>query len=82
MADYSAEVIWVRGAEPFLDNRYSRRHLLRFDGGLEVPGSSSPQVVRPPMSDVAAVAPEEALIASIRLVHQPTGQLCGKPQQI
>ena len=69
MPDYSAEVIWLRGAQPFLDNRYSRRHLLRFDGGLEVPGSSSPHVVRPPLSDVAAVDPEEALIASISSCH-------------
>ena len=45
MAEYYAEVIWERGEAVFIDNRYSRRHCLRFDGGLEVPGSSSPHSV-------------------------------------
>mgnify|MGYP003482912025 FL=1 len=31
--EYGAEVIWQRAAgEAFTDNRYSRRHRLRFDG--------------------------------------------------
>ena len=43
MAEYVAEVIWTRDGQDFLGNRYSRKHVLRFDGGLEIPGSSSPQ---------------------------------------
>jgi organic hydroperoxide reductase OsmC/OhrA len=67
---YRAEVTWQRGAdEPFTDNRYSRRHRLRFDGGTEVPGSASPSVVPPPLSDPAAVDPEEAFVASIAACH-------------
>ena len=31
---YSAEIIWERGDAVFTDNRYSRRHRWRFDGGL------------------------------------------------
>jgi organic hydroperoxide reductase OsmC/OhrA len=62
---YSAEIIWERGDAVFSDNRYSRRHRWRFDGGLEVPGSSAPQSVPVPMSDPAAVDPEEAFIASL-----------------
>lgn len=42
MAQYTAEVLWERGEQDFIGNRYSRRHTLRFDGGVEVPGSSSP----------------------------------------
>lgn len=56
MAYYTAEVLWVRGEQEFLDNRYSRRHVFRFDGGLEVPGSSSPHVIPLPMSDASAGA--------------------------
>ena len=68
--EYSAEVLWQRAAhEAFTDNRYSRRHLLRFDGGTEVPGSSSPSVVPLPMSDAAAVDPEEAFVASLAACH-------------
>lgn len=67
---YGAEVLWRRGEhEPFTDNRYSRKHLLRFDGGTEVPGSSSPSVVPLPMSDAAAVDPEEAFVASLAACH-------------
>jgi hypothetical protein len=62
MANYHAEVLWTRGSQAFLDNRYSRRHLLRFDGEIEVPGSSSPHVVPLPLSDAAAIDPEEAMI--------------------
>lgn len=69
MANYCAEVIWQRGEQDFLGNRYSRKHLLRFDGGLEVPGSSSPHVVPVPMSDAAAVDPEEAFIAALASCH-------------
>ena len=49
MAQYTAEVSWQRSEQEFLDNRYSRRHVIRFDGGVEVPGSSSPHVVPVPM---------------------------------
>ena len=66
---HTATVVWERGGEPFLDRRYSRRHLIRFDGGAEVPGSASPTVVRPPLSDPAAVDPEELFIASLASCH-------------
>jgi organic hydroperoxide reductase OsmC/OhrA len=69
MATYSAEVIWERGEAVFTDNRYSRRHRLRFDGGAEVPGSSSPHSVALPMSDPAAVDPEEALVGALASCH-------------
>jgi organic hydroperoxide reductase OsmC/OhrA len=69
MAHYTAEVLWSRDEQDFLDNRYSRKHVLRFDGGLEVPGSSSPHVVPVPMSDAAALDPEEAFVASLASCH-------------
>lgn len=67
---YGAEVRWQRAAhEAFTDQRYSRRHRLVFDGGAEVAGSSSPSVVPLPMSDAAAVDPEEAFVASLAACH-------------
>jgi len=69
MATYTAEVIWSRSGQQFIDNRYSRAHILRFDGGIEVAGSSSPHVVPIPMSDPAAVDPEEAFVASLASCH-------------
>ncbi|OHX20460.1 OsmC family protein [Chromobacterium sphagni] len=69
MAGHQMEVEWRRGEQDFLDRRYSRRHVWRFDGGSEVAGSSSPNVVRAPYSDPAAVDPEEAFIASLSSCH-------------
>lgn len=69
MAEYNAEIIWSRDDQDFLGNRYSRRHLWRFDGGIEVPGSSSPHVVPLPWSDAAAVDPEEAFVAALSSCH-------------
>lgn len=67
--EYHALIHWARGAAPFLDNRYSRGHTWRFDGGVEVPASSSPSVVRVPMSVEAAVDPEEAFVAALASCH-------------
>jgi organic hydroperoxide reductase OsmC/OhrA len=66
--EYKAAVVWQRGAQVFTDNTYSRGHLWRFDGGIEVPGSSSPLVV-PKFSVAAAVDPEEAFVASLSSCH-------------
>ena len=69
---YTAETLWRRGdasREDFVGRRYSRRHRLRFDGGVEVPGSSSPHVVPLPYSDAAAVDPEEAFVSALSSCH-------------
>ncbi len=69
MATYTAELLWQREGQDFLSNRYSRRHLIRFDGGVEMPGSSSPHVVPLPWSDASAVDPEEAFVAALSSCH-------------
>jgi len=69
MHQYEATVAWTRGEQVFSDNRYRRAHEWRFDGGARVPGSSSPLSVPLPMSDAAAVDPEEALVAAASSCH-------------
>jgi len=69
MATHHAIVSWERGDQAFLDNRYRRAHVWRFDEGIEVPASSSPGVVPVPLSDPAAVDPEEAFVASLSSCH-------------
>ncbi len=70
MANHTASVIWQRaeGAK-FTDNRYSRAHRWQFDGGADVPASSSPAVVPAPLSEPAGVDPEEAFVASLSSCH-------------
>ncbi|MFO0861041.1 MAG: OsmC family protein [Phycisphaerales bacterium] len=69
MAEYTAVIKWSRDGAAFTDNRYSRAHVWRFDGGIEVPASSSPRVVPIPMSVADAVDPEEAFVASLSSCH-------------
>jgi organic hydroperoxide reductase OsmC/OhrA len=69
MSEYLATVVWERRDDSYVDKRYSRAHRWEFDGGLTVPASASPHVVKVPLSDPAAVDPEEALVASIASCH-------------
>jgi organic hydroperoxide reductase OsmC/OhrA len=69
---YKATVSWRRGDGEFAKGRYSRGHTWRFDGGIEVPASASPQVVPKPYVNEAAVDPEEAFIASLSSCHMLT----------
>jgi organic hydroperoxide reductase OsmC/OhrA len=67
---YEAQISWKRGsAEKFTDNRYSRAHEWKFDGGIALRASSSPAVVPPPLSAPDAVDPEEALVAATSSCH-------------
>ena len=69
MGKHTAELHWERAGAVFSDQRYSRAHTWRFDGGTVVPASSSPAVVPLPLSVEAAVDPEEAFVASLTSCH-------------
>ena len=69
MHEYTAQIHWQRQGAAFTDKRYSRGHEWHFDGGITVPGSSSPLSVRAPFSVAAAVDPEEAFVASLSSCH-------------
>jgi organic hydroperoxide reductase OsmC/OhrA len=70
--EYRVTVLWTRGEAAFTDNRYSRGHVWKFDGGIEVPASSAPSSVRLPYSVAEAVDPEEALVAAASSCHMLT----------
>lgn len=69
MPDCLATISWRRNGATFTDNRYSLAHEWRFDGGAVVRASSSPHVVKVPLSDASAVDPEEAFVASLSSCH-------------
>ena len=72
MGTYTAKISWKSDSpDTFANNRYTRGHTWSFDGGIDVPGSSSPHVV-PRYSVEAAVDPEEALVASAASCHMLT----------
>jgi organic hydroperoxide reductase OsmC/OhrA len=70
--EYRATVKWTRGDAKFTDQRYSRGHTWSFDGGITVPGSSSPLSVRLPFSVAEAIDPEEAFVAAVSSCHMLT----------
>jgi organic hydroperoxide reductase OsmC/OhrA len=73
MSTYTAKIVWKTDTtDNFTKNRYTRGHTWSFDGGIEVPASSSPHAVRLPFSVEAAVDPEEALVAAAASCHMLT----------
>jgi len=72
MAAYTADITWaLRDGEDFLEGRYSRGHVVSFDGGLVVPASASPHVVGK-WAVKEAADPEEMLVAAICSCHMLT----------
>lgn len=69
---HTASISWERDGAEFGRQQYSRAHIWRFDGGAEVLASSSPHVVRVPLSDPAGVDPEEAFVAALASCHMLT----------
>lgn len=69
MGQYCAKVVWNRGEQNFSDNKYSRGHEWKFDGGLTVPASSAPSSVPLPLSVAENIDPEEALVAALSSCH-------------
>jgi organic hydroperoxide reductase OsmC/OhrA len=72
MSEHTAHISWRQSGEDFQSGKFSRRHSWTFDGGLELPASASPGVVPPPLSDPAAIDPEEAFVASVASCHMLT----------
>jgi organic hydroperoxide reductase OsmC/OhrA len=69
VGEHIATIAWQRGRDPFAKGKYSRAHEWRFDGGVVVPASASPDVVPAPWSDASAVDPEEAFVAALSSCH-------------
>lgn len=67
--NYVAHLAWERGEQSFEAGLFSRRHQIAFDGGQNVVGSASPQVLPEPMSDPFGVDPEEAFVAALASCH-------------
>jgi organic hydroperoxide reductase OsmC/OhrA len=72
MSSHTAVVYWSRPSPEFCAGKYSREHVWRFDGGVEVAASPSPHVVPAPWSNAANVDPEEAFVASVASCHMLT----------
>jgi organic hydroperoxide reductase OsmC/OhrA len=72
MSEHCATIRWKNTSEDFLSGKYSREHVWEFDGGVVVPASPSPSVVRVPFSNPKNVDPEEAFVAAVSSCHMLT----------
>jgi organic hydroperoxide reductase OsmC/OhrA len=74
MSEHKAFILWENTSAEgeFTKGRYSREHTWKFDGGVSIPASPSPSVVRPPFSNPDYVDPEEAFVAAISSCHMLT----------
>jgi organic hydroperoxide reductase OsmC/OhrA len=73
MSSHQAEISWRRQSdERFVDSKYSRAHVWKFDGGVSIPASSAVSSVPLPYSKPENVDPEEALVAAISSCHMLT----------
>lgn len=68
MSEHQATVSWERTTEDFTYESYSRDHLWRFEGGVEVPASAAPAF----LGASERVDPEEALVAALSSCHMLT----------
>lgn len=59
----------MRG-QVFLDGRYGRDQLWKFEGGAEIPASPSPHVAPAPRSADDYVHPEQVFVASLSNCHR------------
>jgi len=69
---HRATIVWRRDDGDFSKGRYSRGHVWRFAGGVEVPATASPAIVPKPFTVEAAVDPEEAFVAALSACHMLT----------
>ena len=68
MSEHKVTLTWERGGADFSYQKYSRDHVLSFDGGHTMTASAAPAYLGNP----ANVDPEEAFVASLSSCHMLT----------
>jgi organic hydroperoxide reductase OsmC/OhrA len=68
VSEHRASIAWSRGDHDFSYESYSRSHVWRFEGGIEVAASAASEF----LGSADLVDPEEAFVASISSCHMLT----------
>ena len=68
MSEHRATVEWQRSGE-FRYESYSRSHVLKFAGSIEIPGSAAPANIPPTAPHGPGVDPEQAFVAALSSCH-------------
>lgn len=68
MSEHRATLAWSRGGAPFTYETYPRDHVVRFEGGVELPASAAPAYQGSP----DRVDPEAAFVGALSSCHMLT----------
>jgi organic hydroperoxide reductase OsmC/OhrA len=68
MSEHHATTIWTRSGADFSYRKYPRDHQWKFDNGIEVPASATPDYLGNP----ERLDPESALVAALSSCHMLT----------
>ncbi len=69
MSEHRATIEWSRDGQDFVYETYSRKHALRFEGAITVPGNAAPANIPKTVPPAPGVDPEQAFIASLSSCH-------------
>ena len=69
MSEHRASVEWSREGRDFVYETYSRRHRLRFEGGITVQGNAAPANIPRTVPPAPGVDPEQAFVAALSSCH-------------
>lgn len=69
MSEHRATIEWSRDGQQFVYETYSRKHTLRFEGGITVPANAAPANIPKTVPPAPGVDPEQAFVASLSSCH-------------
>jgi organic hydroperoxide reductase OsmC/OhrA len=69
VSEHRASVEWSREGRDFVYETYSRQHVLRFEGGITVPGNAAPGNIPKTVPPAPGVDPEQAFVAALSSCH-------------
>jgi organic hydroperoxide reductase OsmC/OhrA len=69
VSEHRATIEWSRDGQDFVYETYSRRHAVRFEGGITLPGNAAPANIPKTVPPAPGVDPEQAFIASLSSCH-------------
>jgi len=69
VSEHRATIEWSRDGQEFVYETYSRKHALRFEGAITVPGNAAPANIPKTVPPAPGVDPEQGFIASLSSCH-------------
>ena len=69
MSEHHASIVWSRDGQDFVYETYSRQHVWRFEGEIDVPGRAAPGNIPKTAPAARGVDPEQAFVAALSSCH-------------